>query len=137
MVRRGRDKRVQTYLRVAANIFGLKDWEIILETESPSVDPHYEFTYAESRWMEGNHGYFRFSEKFYEIDPTLQRLTVAHEMAHGHLSQLSILCEALDTVLDKKTYALFERLTENAEEQAVEAFARLLADRLPLPRFGK
>jgi hypothetical protein len=123
--------KVQAYLREAADKLGLKHWNVTLSV-FPLED---EDLQAEITQSECQHAVVKLPERFFGFSPAYQRLVLAHELCHLHLARMDECVQASTEVMEANVYKLFFCSYSDAEEQAVEAFARLLAPSLPLPRF--
>jgi hypothetical protein len=133
MGRVSRAEYLQQYLRNAADIIGLRDWEISYEPEDSPPDE------AEARIcaLDNQRAFIGLAPKFWTHPPEQQRRILTHELVHLHFDRFSKFAELIEPQLAASTFQLFADGLEQAEEQAVEALARVLSQALPLPKFPK
>jgi hypothetical protein len=86
-----------------------------------------------SRWRGQMDATIRFGDSFFTASEREQRETLAHELCHAHLRPVWEVWYDLDEVLGKPAYVLLRNHAQIAEEQVVEALARVLAPLLPAP----
>jgi hypothetical protein len=127
-------QKINAYLRQVADACGAKDW--VAEYDPALVDD----ALASVEFEESQRASVRFSKAFWACSPEEQRHVVTHEVCHFHFRRMNELVEALTDDMPEDVAALFagalamfSRLFETCEEEAVERFARIIAPRLPLP----
>lgn len=125
-------KLVQAYLRSAADRLGLSHWSIEVEA-APLEEEGIE---AQVEPGECQHATVRLPMSFFERPANEQRLVLAHELCHLHLARAAEVVMVASEDMHPAAFRVWARSYDQAEEQAVEAFARVLAPSLPLPRFG-
>jgi hypothetical protein len=118
---------VADYVRRLAALMGLRDWTVEVQDE-PASDG----TLAECDAIFGQR-YARISlcSEWYTLDPAVQRSTVAHELLHCHVAQLSNLVNAM--LEQTKGSKVARACWSVGEEYLVDAIAEAWAQTLPLP----
>lgn len=121
--------RVRPWVLVCAAFLHLDHWTVTLDDE-PSV----EGATASCRRMRGQMDATIFlSDHFFTMTERERREVLCHELLHAHLRPLWEVWADLDEVLGKPAYVMLRNHAEVAEEQVVEALARVLAPLLPAP----
>jgi DNA-directed RNA polymerase subunit F len=118
------------YVRLVADLFGLRDWTIIISLEHCDED-----TLADTELTYGQRiARLRFNEKWAEWDPDDLRSTVVHELIHVHTEPTSeLLADIAGATLDEKTAAAMTSAVSYSLERAVDQIAVAIAPYFPLP----
>lgn len=130
-MRRPAKSLVQAYLRMIADRMGCKDWEITLGEDVVAEDD----AYAVVETYPGHRAVVTLCASFSELPARRQRHYLVHEICHLHTHRLRQIAEDLLAGAGA-VGASVELMIEDADEHAVEVFAKLLEDQLPLPRFS-
>ena len=119
------------YVRVVADVFGLRDWEIIVSTEHCEED-----TLADTETTYGQRlARLRFNEKWQDWSPEDLRSTVVHELIHVHTEPTSeLLADVAAVVLDEKVASAMMSAVSYSLERAVDQIAVAIAPYFPLPQ---
>ncbi len=92
---------------------------------------------AEIQIYEGHTADLAICPEFWDWPTTKQRAILVHELCHAHFDRLRAIDSLLPRHHSPEVLAVLRGVLIEAEEHAVETMARLLASRLPLPKFGK
>ena len=117
------------YVRVVADLFGLRDWEIVIAADHCADD-----TLAETECTYGQrHALLRFNERWREWPQEELRATVVHELLHVHTEQITELVADLNKVgLRKKAAAMSDTAVSYVLERIVDQIAVAIAPYFPL-----
>jgi hypothetical protein len=118
------------YVRVIADLFDLKDWQIIISEQHCEED-----TLADTETTYGQRiARLRFNEKWQEWSQEDLRSTVVHELLHVHTEPTSeLLADIAVVTLDEKTAAAMTSAVSYSLERAVDQIAVAIAPYFPLP----
>jgi len=118
------------YVRVVADLFGLRDWEIVLAHNHCDED-----TLAETECTYGQrHAVLRFNEKWAEWKPEDLRATVVHELLHVHTELLSeLVSDIAQGVLNEQAATVASTSLSYSLERIVDQIAVAIAPFFPLP----
>lgn len=125
-----REARAQAYFRELADKMGLKDWDIQF---LPDEEPDTEEADASIGYTENQHAKVKVHPRFWGHPSTFQRLIAIHELAHLPCSLFDGVAEMIMKAVPAPAGGVIKMAMEQAEEHAVESFARLLAPKMPLP----
>lgn len=117
------------YVRVVADMFGLRDWEIHISNDHCDAD-----TLAETECTYGQRvALLRFNEKWPDWNPEDMRSTVVHELLHVHTEKLSELVRDITKeVLEEQAATVAEAAVANSLERIVDEIAVAIAPYFPL-----
>lgn len=118
------------YVRVVADLFGLRDWEIVIAANFCDED-----TMAETECTYGQrHALLRFNEKWTEWTKDELRSTVVHELLHVHTEQLSELVGDIGRdVLQEQAASVLSTSLSYSLERIVDQIAVAIAPFFPYP----
>ncbi len=125
--RRRNLERVRPWVLACATFLHLDRWTLTLKDEPPPEDAQAMI----HRWRGQLDAHLFLSDHFFAVPEREQREVLAHELLHAHCRPFWDVWRDLDEVLGKPAYVLFRNHMEVAEEQVVEALARVLAPLLP------
>lgn len=118
------------YIRAAADVLGLRDWAITLDSE-PCEDEAHAATVVTIR--ERRHAFIRVAPEFATYDAEEQRHVIAHELAHVHMDgDLDYLTEVLPHIIGIATWVPMEAALRALHEQGIDGVAIGMEARLPL-----
>lgn len=118
-----RRQRFAPYLRLLADLMGLRDWTIELVHESPCEgDALASVVCVYGRRL----ARICVSDQFLDRSPEGQRYVCAHELVHCHMDAAWMI--AIDS-LDHAVHAAFRRMAEHGIDSIAEAWSV----HLPLP----
>ena len=125
-----RDELVR-YVRVVADVFGLRDWEIVVSDEFTDDDD----TLADTATTYGQRvARLRFNEHWQSWTPEELRSTVVHELLHVHTESISeVLGDIVGATMDEKAAAATTAAVSYQLERAVDQIAVAIAPYFPLP----
>jgi hypothetical protein len=117
------------YVRVVADLFGLRDWEIVIASDHCDAD-----TLAETECTYGQRiAVLRFNEKWPEWKPEDMRSTVVHELLHVHTEVLTELLGDLNKVgLEEDVASMADTAFSYLLERIVDQIAVAIAPYFPL-----
>ena len=117
------------YVRVMSDLFGLRDWEIVVAANFCDED-----TLAETECTYGQrHAVLRFNEKWSEWKREDLRSTVVHELLHVHTEQLSELVGDIGRdVLQEQAASVLSTSLSYSLERIVDQIAVAIAPFFPL-----
>lgn len=118
------------YVRLVADLFGLRDWQIIISPEHCDED-----TLADTETTYGQRiARLRFNEKWAEWEADDLRSTVVHELLHVHTEPTSeLLADITSAILDEKAATAATTAVAYSMERAVDQIAVAIAPYFPLP----
>ena len=118
------------YVRIMADCFGLRDWEIVISSEHCDAD-----TLAETECTYGQrHAILRFNEKWREWTKDDLRSTVVHELLHVHTEPLSELVSDMNAeALTEEAAKVANASTSYLLERIVDAVSVAIAPYFPYP----
>lgn len=120
-------ERVRPWVAACAAFLHLDHWTIDVGDEPAQDDARASI----SRWRGQMEATIRFGDHFFTAPERERYETVAHELLHAHLRPLWEVWYDLDEVLGKPAYVFLRNHAQIAEEQIVEALARVIAPLLP------
>lgn len=124
----------QRYARKLANRMGLRDWRVTVsrnEPENPNHMASAQCTYGRRSiriWL---------SKDFLSGSLQEQRWSMVHELCHAIMNPVTILALRNFENETKERHVLFYSLHQEAVEQAVDHFALVISERMPLPSTKK
>ncbi len=118
------------YVRLVADLFGLRDWEIIVAEQHCDED-----TLADTETTYGQrNARLRFNEKWQAWPVEELRSTVVHELLHVHTEPIcEMLADMAGATLDEKAAAALTSAVSYSMERAVDQIAVAIAPYFPLP----
>lgn len=118
------------YIRAAADVLGLKDWNIVLLDE-PCDDPDHAAQVASI--YERRIAHIRVAAEFAEMASGEQRHVIAHELAHVHMdADFNYLMELLPAMVGAAAWMPIEATIRLLHEQGIDGVAIGMEARLPL-----
>ncbi len=116
------------YVRQLADAMGLKDWSFKIDDEvsDDHCDAQIRCIYGQRRAV------IRLGAQLDAYDPEKQRGIIAHELIHCHLALIDAAARYVEPALGSVAWPLFEGAMADANEQATDAIAVVLAPFLPL-----
>jgi len=128
---------IYNYIRSAADKLRLRDWDIaymVHEQPEAHKDPDQE-TYASVVPTYGTSADIRLSDSFFRLGATDQRRILIHELCHLHAHMFHHVAEQVEKALEESPEGkeMLRHILTEAEEHAVDQFARILAPSFPLP----
>lgn len=118
-----RRQRFAEYIRLLADMMGLRDWRIVVSDDGPTSS-----SASASNWLQYGARFCRISlsDYFLNLAPEEQREDLVHELIHCHLEPMDGLAKEW---LEEREYSGFLRL----EEYSIDGIATAWAKSLPLP----
>lgn len=117
------------YIRTLADAIGLRDWSFKIDDEP--CDDHCD---AQIRCIYGQRqAVIRIGDQMVDYDPAKQRGVLVHELVHCHLALIDAATRYAEPVFGSIAWPVFEGAMADANEQATNAIAVVLAPFLPLP----
>ena len=121
----------QEYVREIADLFDLKDWDVILSRQNPE---------SESAWA-SNYTYYGqrrcdihlHADNFFVEPPENQRRIVIHELLHCHTDNVFEASRIYLSGKEGDEASLFERYFKQQSEWMVDSLATAIAKHFPLP----
>lgn len=126
-VRKAAIGRLRPWFGACVAFLHLDHWRITLEEDMASDTARADIR----RWRGQLDAEIRLGDEWFDAPEIEQRQSLCHELLHAHMRPLWEAWIDLDDVLGKPAYALFSRHMGLAEEQVVEALAKVLAPLLP------
>ncbi len=120
----------QQYIREQADRLGLRDWDIRLLRESPSVDSA-DATF--SPYGGQKRADIRFAHDWATQSREDQRHVVAHELIHAHTDAIDTVIYQAGQSYPADYWSMVRAMHRNAMEFAIDALANSIAPFLPLP----
>lgn len=120
----------QAYARQLADRMGLRDYLVTISAtiaDDGTSGASCQCTYGRRSiriWL---------SHYFFGLTPEQQRWTVVHELCHAIMRPVADLTHKNFENETKERHVLFYTLHKEAEEQAVDHFALVIAESMPLP----
>lgn len=124
-----RDKLLQ-YIRLIADLCGLKDWEYELDEEPPESESA---DAAIHNWYGQRHAQIRLHPKWPDWTPERLRSRIVHELVHSHLHCLEEIVSNLKSTLGEPAYNVASNFFGDLLETATDDIAVAWARTLPLP----
>lgn len=124
-----RDKLLQGYIDAVAAVMLLRDWRI---TFDPAVHPD-DDAEAEVNTNDGCVAMLYVHSVFWAKTPSEQREIIVHELGHLHTSRLRDAVVLLERAVPETSFKVFRAMLSDADEHAVQMFARILAPAIQLP----
>lgn len=117
------------YVRIIADMFGLRDWDIVVSSECCDVD-----TLADTNCTYGQRvAVLRFNEKWAEWTLEDTRSTVVHELLHVHTELLTELISDLNkNGLEENVASMADTAVAYSLERIVDQIAVAIAPYFPL-----
>lgn len=125
-----RHTQLLDYVLMLARAISLADWTITL-VDKP-IDPE-DDAEAQIELKDGHSAVLGVCSEFWDLPPEYQRRVIVHEVCHLQFDRLRIFNAVAALLPDKNVSAALKTIVEEAEEHAVESFAKVLAPALPLP----
>lgn len=129
-------KVAEDYVRVIANMIGLRDWSYSVDREPPREGAEAEIFCLHGRKLAA----IRFAWNFRTKPMRDQKETVVHELLHCHTSGMDYTTEMLKDMLHPDAWKMFQQSFTMQMEHCVEGicipFAALLPD-IPWPAEGE
>jgi hypothetical protein len=124
------DVQLARYVRMIADLFGLREWELLISDQRCDDD-----TLADTETIYGQRiARFRFNAKWQEWAVEDLRSTIVHELLHVHTEPTSeLLADVAGASMDEKTAAALTAALSYSLERAVDQIAVAIAPYFPLP----
>lgn len=122
-------ERVRPWVMACAAFLHLDHWTIHLRDEEPGDGARAQIR----RWNGQLDCNIYLGGDFFETNEREQREAVAHEFLHAHMRPMWDVWYDLDELLGKPAYTLLRNHANIAEEQVVDALAKVVGSLLPPP----
>jgi hypothetical protein len=120
---------IERWLRLAADVVGLRDWDVFISGGLPGSDTNIAET---SFRLDSQEMTISLGKTFFDYPELRRRQALAHELMHGHVHPITKYARAiLEGEVGKTGEAFFETSIASMEEQAVDRLGRAIALFLP------